>query len=55
MEAENIHAKLSCAPPSQYKATLCTIKVHVGTELVNHGAQCRSVVHNVVVGQWCTM
>ncbi len=27
------HANSSCAPPNQYKATLCTTKVYVGTEL----------------------
>ena len=42
MVADNDHDKLSCAPPTveillfysnQYKATLCTTKVYVGTEL----------------------
>ena len=33
VRADNEHAKLSCAPPSQYKATLCTTKVYIGTEL----------------------
>ena len=27
------HAKSSCAPPVWYKATLCTTKVYIGTEL----------------------
>ena len=27
------YAKSSCAPPDQYKSTLCTTKVYVGTEL----------------------
>ena len=31
--ADNFHAKLSCAPPNQHKATLCTTKVYVGTEV----------------------
>ena len=30
---DNEHAKSSCAPPNWYKATLCTTKVYVGTEL----------------------
>ncbi len=31
--AHNAHAKSSYAPPNQYKATLCTTKVYIGTEL----------------------
>ena len=31
--AHNVHEKASCAPPNQNKATLCTTKVYVCTEL----------------------
>ena len=30
---DNKHAKSSCASPNRYKATLCTTKLYVGTEL----------------------
>ena len=33
IRADNKHAKLSCAPPNQYKAMLHTAKVYVGTEV----------------------
>ena len=34
VRADNEHAKLSCAPPNQYKAMLCAtkVKVHVGNK-----------------------
>ncbi len=31
--ADNVHEKSSCAPPNQCKATMCTTKVYVCTEL----------------------
>ena len=31
--ADNKHAKPPCAPPSQYKATLCTTNLYIGTEV----------------------
>ena len=33
VRVDNDHEKSSCAPPNQYKATLCTTIVYVGTEL----------------------
>ncbi len=33
VRVDNTHAKSSCVPPNQYKASLCTTKVYVGTEL----------------------
>ncbi len=30
---DNEHTKSSCAPPNRHKATVCTTKVYVGTEL----------------------
>ena len=47
VRVDNQHAKLSCTPPNQYQAMLCTTKVYVCTEL--HCAQRWSVA-----GRWCT-
>ncbi len=64
----NEHAKLSCAPPNWYKATLCTTKVYIGIELhcehwfacslsdikiLLHGAQRRSMVLYSLRGAQC--
>ncbi len=59
VRVDNEHAKLSCAPPNQYKAMLCNTKVYIATELVHDGrwytkqvdgAQC-----SPVPTKWCTM
>ncbi len=34
VRTDNKHAKLSCAPPNQYKAMLCNAKVYVSTDYI---------------------
>ncbi len=57
--ADNKCAKSSCAPPSQYKATLYTTKVYVGTKLHCHPwfaclLSTTKILYNASVPLWTT-
>ncbi len=52
--ADNELAKPSCVPPSQYKATLCTTKVFVGTEQTCRGRPPHLTDTGPPCAPWCT-
>ncbi len=51
---DNEHAKSPCAPPYRYKATLCTTKVYVGTELHCRGRPPLLTDIGPPCATWCT-